>query len=176
MIARQKNAGGKRTVHRSKFLDELVKDVPSHRSHFNKRLVGIEDKPGSPVSLQFTDGTTATTDAVIGADGIHSAVRAHLLGEESAQPTFAGSTVYRGLIPMERAIEKLGDEYAYNSYMVCGPGGQLLQIPPPLFSAIDTRAQIKLSLAIQLNLAPCSISLVSVRAKRSGNTTNGSSH
>ena len=99
-----------------------MKYVPGYRSHFNKRLVSIEDNLGSPVILHFTDGTTATTDAVIGADGIHSAVRAHLLGKESAQPTFTSSTVYRGLIPMEKAVEKLGDEYTHNAYMVCGPG------------------------------------------------------
>ncbi len=72
--------------------------------------------------LRFNDGATATADAVIGADGIHSHVREYLLGKENAQPVFAGSVAYRGLVPIDAAIEKLGAEFAQNSVMLCGPG------------------------------------------------------
>ena len=94
-----------------------------------KRLVSIEDKFGvdEPVSLHFADGTTATADAVIGADGIHSYVREFLIGKEEAKPTFSGSIAYRGLVPMDLAIEKLGAEVAQNATMFCGPGTCSLQ-------------------------------------------------
>jgi 2-polyprenyl-6-methoxyphenol hydroxylase-like FAD-dependent oxidoreductase len=73
------------TVHRAQFLDALVELVPSGWAHFDKRLVNIEDKTakgekGSLV-LNFKDGTTAEADAIIGADGIHSHTRTHVLDD-----------------------------------------------------------------------------------------------
>jgi salicylate hydroxylase len=73
------------TVHRTQFLDALVELVPSGWANFDKRLVNIEDKTaegekGSLV-LNFKDGTTAEADAIIGADGIHSHTRTHVLDD-----------------------------------------------------------------------------------------------
>ena len=69
-----------RCLHRAHFLDELVKAIPAENVHFNKHLRDIEDIPGVPNTIHFNDGTSATADIVIGADGIHSTVRAYLLG------------------------------------------------------------------------------------------------
>ncbi|CAD6572401.1 MAG: hypothetical protein ASARMPRED_005321 [Alectoria sarmentosa] len=131
MICSQKTQGGMRSVHRAHFLDELVKGVPAERAHFNKRVQSIEEKEGSPVLLHFKDGTTATADAVIGADGIHSSTREFILGERdmSVHSVFAGSVAYRGLVPMDKAVEKLGAEYAQNSMLLCGPGKAILSYP-----------------------------------------------
>ena len=107
-------------MHRAHFLDELVKSVPSQRAHFNKRVDFLEDKLDSPVVVHFKDGTTVTADAVIGADGVHSTVRAYLLGAEAAKPVYAGSVAYRALVPMEKAVETLGEEFAQNAFFVCG--------------------------------------------------------
>lgn len=126
LIIEQKNATGMQSVHRAHFLDELVKAVPAQRAHFNKRLQTIEEKDGSPVVLYFKDGTTATADIVIGADGIHSAVRKYILGPEAAKPIFSGSVTYRGITSMDAAVEALGAEYAQNSMMLCGPGKEVL--------------------------------------------------
>ena len=109
-------------MHRAHFLDELVKTVPSQRAHFNKRVSYLEDEQDGPVVIHFKDNTTAIADAVIGADGVHSIVRAHLLGKEAAKPVFAGSVACRALVPMGKAVEKLGDEFAGNSYFMCGRG------------------------------------------------------
>ena len=124
VICAQTTPGGMQSVHRAHFLDELVKGVPADRAHFNKRLQSIEDKEDSGVVLHFKDGTTATADAVIGADGIHSATREYILGERdmAAHSVFAGSVVYRGLVPVDKAVETLGAEYAQNSMFLCGPG------------------------------------------------------
>src|SRR4029078_1434140 len=62
-----------------------------------------------------------TADVVVGADGIHSAVRAHLFGDE--EPQFAGCVAYRGLVPVER-IADLGLERGSQSWG--GPGGHLV--------------------------------------------------
>lgn len=124
LICSQKTQGGMRSLHRAHFLEELVKKVPAERAHFNKRVQSIEEKKCSGVVLHFKDGTSATADAVIGADGIHSATREYILGERdmAAHPVFAGSVAYRGLVPMDKAVEKLGAEYAQNSMFLCGPG------------------------------------------------------
>lgn len=121
-IHAQINASGQQSVHRAHFLDALVKIIPPERAHFHKRVDFLEDKQGGPVLIQFKDGTMATADAVIGADGVHSVVRTHLLGKEAAKPVFAGSVAYRALVPMEKAVEKLGEELAGNAFFLCGRG------------------------------------------------------
>ena len=122
LIHAQTNASGQQSVHRAHFLDELVKSIPSQHAHFNKRIDQIEDKEDGPVKIHFKDGTTATADVVIGADGVHSVVREHLLGKEAAKPVYAGSVAYRALVPMETALEKLDKEFAQNAYFLCGKG------------------------------------------------------
>lgn len=53
--------------------------------------------------VRLDDGAEVAGDLVIGADGIHSIVRQHLLGED--QPRFTGNVAWRMTVPMER----LGD-------------------------------------------------------------------
>ena len=74
------------------------------------------------MTLHFQDGTTITADVAIGADGIHSKVRQILIGAELAAPVFSGAVVYRGTVPMDKAIEVLGSEHAHNATLLCGPG------------------------------------------------------
>ena len=75
----------------------------------------IQLRSGHPVTgyEQDGDGTTVilrsgariTADAVIGADGIHSAIRRQLVGD--GDPRISGITVYRSLIPIERVPPQL---------------------------------------------------------------------
>ncbi|KAL8830418.1 MAG: hypothetical protein Q9191_001447 [Dirinaria sp. TL-2023a] len=123
------SATGQQTVHRARFLDEIVKIVPPQRAHFNKRVVHLDDKQDGTIVIHFKDGTTAAADAVIGADGVHSNVREHLLGKILAKPVFSGTCAYRGLAPMEKAVEKLGEEFAGNCFMHCGRGKGLMSYP-----------------------------------------------
>ena len=88
--------------------------------HPRKRLVDyIEPEhehahSTSPIRLGFADGTTATTDILIGADGIRSAVRKTMFeaaskdtGNDEADLTqyvdaiFTGMFVYRALVSTE---------------------------------------------------------------------------
>ena len=116
------NDTGLWTVHRARFLDELVQRIPPQRTHFNKRVESLEDKEGCPVSIRFKDGNTIHADAVIGADGIHSFVREHLLGKEAAKPIFSGSVAYRALVPLDKAVKELGEEIGQNGHIFCGRG------------------------------------------------------
>lgn len=99
-----------------------MKLVPSQRTHFNRRVAFLEDQQDGSIILRFKDGTIAAADALIGADGVHSVIRAHLLGAELAKPVFSGSAAYRALVPMDKAVKSLGEEFASNTRFICGRG------------------------------------------------------
>lgn len=127
------STGGRGGVYRAHFLDELVKDVPDGVTKFNKRLASMGDaEDGSgDVLLRFADGTSAQHTAVIGCDGIKSMTRKWLLGKDdpAATAVFSGKYAYRGLIPMDEAVELLGEEVAQNSQIFMGYHGHLLTFP-----------------------------------------------
>lgn len=124
---------GQNSVHRAHFLDELVALVPDGVAVFGKRLDDIksaEDGSGALV-MHFQDGTTAVADAIIGCDGVKSRTRQILLGIDhpATTPTFSGKYAYRGLIPMPKAVDAIGEELARNSQMYMGHHGHVLTFP-----------------------------------------------
>ncbi|CAG8949645.1 hypothetical protein HYFRA_00007879 [Hymenoscyphus fraxineus] len=122
---------GQLSFHRAHFLDILVALVPKDVPKFGKKLVDIEELEGGKLELKFADGTTAQADAVVGCDGVKSRTRALLLGPDhpAVSPRFTGKYAYRGLIPMEQAVEALGDEVARNSQLYMGHHGHVLTFP-----------------------------------------------
>ncbi|KAF3004800.1 hypothetical protein E8E13_003179 [Curvularia kusanoi] len=125
--------GDKGGVYRAAFLDELVKDVPSHLARFGKRLTSLSDADdgSGDLVLHFADGTRAQHAAVIGCDGIKSKTRPWLLGKDDAASTavYSGKYAYRGLIPMDKAVALLGEEVAANSSIFMGYHGHILTFP-----------------------------------------------
>ena len=65
---------------------------------FEKRLVSIEDRADQPVIAHFADGTSAEGDFLIGADGVHSAVRAHVI-PDGPKPFDTGLIGFGGFVP-----------------------------------------------------------------------------
>ena len=57
------------------------------------------DTHGDVAWAKFRDGTEIEADAIVGADGIHSAVRASLFGADA--PRFTGKICYRSVIPVD---------------------------------------------------------------------------
>jgi len=87
------------TVHRAEMHELQLTAVAPGSIHFGKRLLSIEDR-GNDVLMSFEDGTTATADIAIGADGINSKLREALLGEE--RPHYSGWVGHRALISADR--------------------------------------------------------------------------
>ena len=99
--------------HRGDLAALLAAAMPGERAHAGHRLVGIEEK-GERVVARFDNGASVEADLVIGADGIHSKVRALTFGPE--KPRFTGCVAWRGLVPAER-IAHLEIEVASHNWM-----------------------------------------------------------
>ncbi|KAH7905241.1 FAD/NAD(P)-binding domain-containing protein, partial [Hygrophoropsis aurantiaca] len=108
--------------HRADFHHVLLSHISSScRIHYAKRLAtyvqpSYSGNDASPITLTFIDGTTATCDILIGADGVRSAVRGTLMRESAqhssgkdakirlscVEPVWSGVTAYRTLICTEK--------------------------------------------------------------------------
>ncbi|KAK8090376.1 hypothetical protein PG997_005337 [Apiospora hydei] len=128
------NEQGMDAVHRAHFMDEVANVIPKEKCHFRKHLDRVEENGGKDgrVKMFFHDGTTAEADAVVGCDGIKSRTRQLVLGDDehpSAHPQYTHVYGYRGVIPMEQAVEALGEERAKNSCLWIGKGAHILSYP-----------------------------------------------
>ena len=84
-------------MHRGDLHAMLADLVPAETVRLNHKLAGLDQASDGTVRLSFTNRDTAEADAVIGADGVHSVVRAFMLGEE--QPRYTGRVAYRTVFP-----------------------------------------------------------------------------
>lgn len=113
--------------------------------HAAKRVKSLE-QTDSDVTVAFEDGTDAHFDAVIGADGIFSSVRNHVVGEEperyAASP--AGWWDCRHLVPFEKARAALGDESfkVDRQYAWLGDGAAMLH------GIVENRTMIQCIIAV----------------------------
>jgi salicylate hydroxylase/6-hydroxynicotinate 3-monooxygenase len=83
-------------MHRADLHDALASAVPGDIVHLGKKLDGL-DQAGGQVTLHFEDGTSASADAVVGADGVHSIVREIVVGPD--EPIHKGRIAYRAVFP-----------------------------------------------------------------------------
>ena len=96
--------------------------------YFEKRLVGIDDRPGQPVVAHFADGSSAEGDFLIGADGVHSAVRAHVI-PDGPRPFDTGLIGFGGFVPRSlleetlvgQRIETTFGQSGFFGYGFCSP-------------------------------------------------------
>ena len=86
------------TAHRADLLDALATGVPSQKVTLGARCSSVETSPTGAVA-RFVDGTEVEADVVVGADGIHSAVRASLFGPDA--PRFTGKICWRCVVPVD---------------------------------------------------------------------------
>jgi len=92
----QRFGGPYANIHRGDLHAVLGKGVMPGSISFNHRLVAL-DETRDAIRLTFDNGVKVDADIVIGADGINSKVREHLLGTEP--PRFVGAVAHRAIFP-----------------------------------------------------------------------------
>lgn len=95
-------------IDRGKLQRALLEGLELHVRTGREVIAAREE--GDEVVLAFADGSAARGDLVVGADGLHSALRRHVLGDAPAR--YAGYTSWRGVcalpVPAERTTETWG--------------------------------------------------------------------
>jgi 2-polyprenyl-6-methoxyphenol hydroxylase-like FAD-dependent oxidoreductase len=92
-------------LHRADLQAALLRSLPPESVHLGMTFVGFEEA-GGDVRARFDDGTEVACDLLVGADGLHSRVRARLLGDD--EPVYRGYTVWRGVARVEHAALPVG--------------------------------------------------------------------
>lgn len=95
----------------------------------NSIVTGVEF---NPASVTLADGTVVRGDVVIGADGIKSTVRDHLLNNLSLKPIPTGDAAYRIMLPRsvmdnDPDLKELIDEPQATRWL--GPGRHIIAYP-----------------------------------------------
>ncbi|WP_029080505.1 FAD-dependent monooxygenase [Bradyrhizobium sp. th.b2] len=83
--------------HRGDLHAALASAVPDNLVRLDHKLTAIEQRADRSVALTFANGHTATVDAVVAADGVHSFVKERLFGRD--EPNFTGRIAYRTVFP-----------------------------------------------------------------------------
>ncbi|MER6839911.1 FAD-dependent monooxygenase [Streptomyces platensis] len=115
--------------------DRLYRALTDHavaagiRFAYGKRLVAAEETPGG-VTAHFADGTTATADILIGADGIRSTVRT-VIDPHAPDPEYGGVLSFGGYatVGSETGVEPGTMYFAFGRAFMGywqGPDGRLI--------------------------------------------------
>ena len=88
----------------------------------------IEDRPDQPVVAYFADGSSAEGDFLIGADGVHSAVRTHVI-PDGPKPFDTGLIGFGGFAPRSllentpigQRVETTFGQSGFFGYGLCSP-------------------------------------------------------
>jgi salicylate hydroxylase len=101
-------------------LADAVRRAKPDAIHTGSKCAGF-DQDEHGVTLKFENGETVRGDVLIGADGVHSAIRQGLFGAD--RPDFTGLMAWRGVIPAESLptglIRNVGTNWV-------GPGGHVI--------------------------------------------------
>ncbi|QOT81940.1 FAD-dependent monooxygenase [Cupriavidus basilensis] len=107
-------------VHRADLHHALCERLGDAELRVGQRVLGVEQH-GEVASLKLADGSAVEADVVIGADGIHSAVRRSIVGDD--KPRFTGNICWRGMVPVA-ALPKGHVELASSNWL--GPKGHVV--------------------------------------------------
>ena len=111
-------------IHRVDLQQTLAAALDPENLHLGRGVTGVGND-GDGATLTFDDGSTASADVVVGADGVHSVVREHVCGPGSG-PVYSGTSAFRGLVARSD-LPTLPDPLAIQFW--AGPGAHLLHYP-----------------------------------------------
>ncbi|ENH69568.1 Salicylate hydroxylase [Fusarium oxysporum f. sp. cubense race 1] len=86
--------------HRAHLHHALLENLPEGIVHLGKTTVDVKADPDEGATLYFEDGTTATADIVVGADGLRSKVRKTFVPEHELHWT--GWVAFRAVFDADR--------------------------------------------------------------------------
>ena len=124
-VAEQQYGAPQVTIHRADIINALAEQFPVEHIQFGKRIETLSQGDAG-VTVRFSDGSEATFDVVVGADGIHSRVRTALFGEES--PRFTGVVSFRSVVPTER-VKHVPEIEAFTKWWGPNPQSQIVTFP-----------------------------------------------
>ncbi len=123
--AEQKYGAPQLTIHRADLLDALKDRLAPGVLRLGKAATGVV--PGANKAILRLDGADeAEFDVIVGADGIHSAIRTALWGEDN--PKYTGMVSYRGVFPRDSA-PGLPDLDAFTKWWGECPEKQIVVFP-----------------------------------------------
>jgi 2-polyprenyl-6-methoxyphenol hydroxylase-like FAD-dependent oxidoreductase len=105
----------------------LKQRFPAESYHFGAELISFTER--SRVTANFADGSSASGDLLIGADGLRSAVRSQLF--PAVEPAYAGYVAWRAMVPDHTLPAKLDDWLGSSYWFVLPPGEMFLCYPVP---------------------------------------------
>ena len=120
---REKFGAPNLTVHRADLLSILANALKATDIRLGKRCVAVEARKDSAVA-RFADDSEIEADIIVGADGIHSAVRRSLFGADV--PRFTGCICWRGMAPAEAVPHDINTT---DGTMWMGPHGHVVHYP-----------------------------------------------
>lgn len=82
-------------IHRADLHRILLQNVEA-KLHTSYSLSSLAHLESGQIKLEFENGEKIIVDAVIGADGIHSSVRKHIIND--GEPDFRGYNIWRGVV------------------------------------------------------------------------------
>ena len=109
------------TFHRADLLDALASGLDRAAIHLGHRLTGLEEGSDRSV-LAFANGAQVEAEIVIGADGVRSAIRQALYGDDN--PAYTGQMVWRALLNGRDVPEAVLEPTGHVQWI--GPGCHLL--------------------------------------------------
>lgn len=126
------------TVERAALQQALLTELGPRHVRLGARCTQVETTADAAV-IRFEDGSEVEADAVVGADGIHSAVRHSLFGPDEA--VFSGTSGYRALVPMDR-LRHLPELAEPVLWLWLGPGRHFIAYPVADGSALNFLAVV----------------------------------
>lgn len=134
LVAELGRARGRKTVSRADLLDGFLALIPSDRISFGKKLVSINETSADrhAIHLTFQDGTEASADCLLGADGIHSVTRSYLLGPAhpaTSPKNHDGWQIYRTMVSTSEARMQINPKWTTSVPILLGPRGHINCIP-----------------------------------------------
>lgn len=110
-------------VSRSELQSMLLEQLGKEYVTLETKCVGVREE-GNQVTAIFEDGSTATGDVLIGADGVHSVLRNYVT-QQKPEPRYADYVNWNGLVD---ASPELADKHSWVIYVGDGKRASMMPV------------------------------------------------